>query len=179
MQKIIVGGLLGGIILFIWQFLSWTALNIHAKENVYTPNQQQIIDCLTAAGLTDGEYMVPGLPPGSTAEEREAFGADIAGKPWAKIKYGSSFSPNMGMNMLRGFVVNFISALLLCWLLLKIPDLSFSDVLLGSLVVAGISWLNMSYIESIWFETSSIGNLIDALASWGLVGACLGWWLRR
>lgn len=178
MLRLLIGGLVGGLILFIWQFMSWTFLEIHAVENTYTPNQQKVIDCLSA-NLEEGEFMIPGIPPGTSAEKREELGLQMAGKPWAKIKYGSSFEVNMGMNMLRGFVVNFLSVFLLCWLLVKISNPAFTDILFGSMIAGFIAYLNMSYIESVWFETSSVGDLIDALVSWGFVGGFLGWWLRR
>jgi len=42
-----------------------------------------------------------------------------------------------------------------------------------------IGYLTIPYLNSIWFETNSIGHLIDAFVSWGLVGIWLGWWLPR
>jgi len=178
MGRLLIGGLVGGLILFIWQFLSWSMLNVHAKNFTYSPNEQAVIDCLSA-NLSDGEYFIPGNPPGATAEQMAANQENAIGKPWAKINYRSSFEMNMGMNMARGFVVDFLAALLLCWLLIKIPNLSFQDVLFGSLAVGIISYLTGPYINHVWFESSSIGDLIDAVVSWGLVGAFLGWWLRR
>ncbi len=32
MKKMIVGALVGGLILFVWQFLTWGALNLHEAQ---------------------------------------------------------------------------------------------------------------------------------------------------
>jgi len=178
MKKLIIGGLVGGLILFLWQFLSWSILNVHAANFGYTSNEKAVIDCLSA-NLKDGEYYIPGMPPGTSAEDHAKIQENAVGKPWARINYRSSFDVNMGMNMTRGFIVDFLAALFLCWILLKIPNVSFTDILLSSLGVGLIGYLTGPYINHIWFESSSIGDLIDAVVSWGITGAFLGWWLRR
>jgi len=176
MSTIIIGGIIGGVILFVWQFMSWTFLEVHAKEFTYTSKQQEILECL-AENLETGEFMVPGVPSGTSSEERRRLGQEMNGKPWAIVKYRSSFNPNMPLNMIRGLSVNVLSVLLLCWIFGKIPNPEFLEILLSSMAVGIVAYLNISYIESVWFKTSSIGYLIDAVVSWALVGAFLGWWM--
>lgn len=43
MKKLIVGALVGGIIVFIWSFLSWGLLNLHSAGQQYTPKQDSIL----------------------------------------------------------------------------------------------------------------------------------------
>ncbi len=45
-QKTIIGALVGGVILFIWQFLSWTMLNLHGESQKYTAKQNEILQYL-------------------------------------------------------------------------------------------------------------------------------------
>ncbi|WP_236973473.1 hypothetical protein [Membranihabitans maritimus] len=61
MSKIWIGSLVGGLILFIWQFLSWSMLNIHDNEMEYTPNQVQILEVLNE-NLEEGNYFLPTAP---------------------------------------------------------------------------------------------------------------------
>jgi len=173
MNKAIIGALVGGLILFIWQFLSWAALNLHASQMEYTPKQTEILEYLSN-NLEEGEYFLPTVPKGATSEQMTALQENAIGKPWAKIQMNDTFDANMGMNMFRGFVVNVLSAFLLCWILMKIPNRNFVTILLSSLFVGLISYMNTSYINSIWFETNSIPDLLDAVASWGIVGLALG-----
>ena len=178
MKKLIIGALVGGLLLFIWQFLSWTKLNVHRAEFGYTANQDAVIAALNE-NLEEGTYMIPGMAPGATKEEQTAAHESAIGKPWALINYHNSYDTNMTMNMIRGFLVNVLAAFLLCWIFLNFRELSMKTAVLSAMAVGVIGYLVISYIDSIWFGGSSIGDLIDAIAQWGLCGAWLGWWLNR
>ncbi len=178
MKKQLIASLVGGIILFVWQFLSWSMLNIHGSEMAYTANQDKILENLMQ-NLEEGSYFLPNLPPGSSSAEEQAYMQNSAGKPWAIVSYHKAMNMSMGMNMFRAFAVDLVAAFLLTWLLLKFANLDLKTALLSSLAVGGISYLTIPYLNSIWFESNSIGYLIDAAAQWGLVGVWLGWWLPR
>lgn len=178
MKKQLIASLVGGILLFVWQFLSWSMLNIHGSEMAYTPNQDKILENLTQ-NLEEGSYFLPNLPPGSSSAEEQAYMQNSVGKPWAIVSYHKAMNMSMGMNMFRGLAVDFVAAFLLTWLLLKFASLDMKTSVLTSLAVGGIGYLTIPYLNSIWFESNSIGHLIDAVAQWGLVGVWLGWWLPR
>ena len=178
MKKQLIATLVGGILLFVWQFLSWTLLNVHGAEFTYTANQDRIMEVLTQ-NLEEGQYMLPTAPPNSTPEQQQAIMESSTGKPWATLTYHKSMSTDMGMNMLRGIAIDLLSVFLLVWLLLQSANLQFKSALLSSLAVGVIGYLTIPYLNTIWFEESSIGYLIDAVAQWGLVGVWLGWWLTK
>lgn len=179
MKKQLVATIVGGIILFVWQFLSWAMLQVHKSEFGYTPNQDKIIAFLSENLSEEGTYMLPLPPPGTPMNQEQKFMEPYAGKPWAHITYHKSMSMEMGMSMFRGFVVNLFAAWLLVWLLLQFQNLNLRTALQASLAVGIIGYLTIPYLNSIWFETSSMAYLIDALVAWGLVGLWLGWWLPR
>ena len=179
MSKLLIGSLVGGLIIFIWQFLSWTMFNIHGDNYQYTANQDAIMEVLSANLSEDGGYMIPNVPPGATKEQHEAHMANAIGKPWATINYHKSWDTNMGMNMFRGFVANVVAAFLLCWLLLHFRHVDLKTGLLAGLAVGITGYLVISYINSVWFNTNSIGDLIDTIVQWGLCGTWLGIWLGR
>jgi len=178
MKKQLIATLVGGILLFVWQFLSWALLNVHGSEFTYTANQDKIMEVLSQ-NLEEGQYMLPTAPPNSTPEQQQAIMESATGKPWATISYHKSMNTSMGMNMLRGIVIDLISVFLLVWLLLQSANLQFKSALLSSLAVGIIGYLTIPYLNTIWFEESSIGHLVDAVVQWGLVGAWLGWWLTK
>lgn len=179
MGKLIIGAIVTGIILFMWQFLSWAALGIHESNMAYTPNQQAIIDCLNSNLSEEGQFFIPRAVPTASPEEQQAFGDTMTGKPWALVSYNKSFNANMGMNMFRGLVVDILAGFILVWLLLQIPNIKFGTALLASLAVGFLGYMTTSYIDSVWFESNSIPDLIDAVGAWGIVGAWLGFWLTR
>lgn len=178
MKKQLIATLVGGLLVFIWQFLSWSMLNVHSAEFQHSANQDKVLEVL-GQNLEEGTYFLPQAPPGSSNEEHQKVMENSIGKPWATVSYHKAMEMSMGMNMLRAFVADLAAVFLLVWLLLKSGNLTFNTVLLSSLAVGAIGYLTIPYLNSIWFETSSIGHLIDFVVQWGLVGAWLGWWLPR
>jgi len=178
MKNILVGTIVAALILFIWQFLSWSILNIHGAENTYTPNQDKIINFLEQ-NLEEGAYFMPTMAPGASPEEKAEMMQSVIGKPWATVVYHDAYEDTMGMNMFRGFVANLLVAFLLCWILARMKDLSLVSGLMTSLFIGFIGYTVITYIHSIWFETHTLGYLLDTIAQFGLVGLWLGWWLSR
>jgi hypothetical protein len=180
MKRIIIGAIVGGIIIFICQTLSWTILDLHRPANLYTPKQTEIMSTLNSQLTSDGSYFLPNYPAGSSSEVMNQYMKDAQGQPWAIISYHKNMDMNMGMNILRVLIVNIIMIGLFCWILSKIPNLTFSRVLLISLIMGFIVFLNAPYTTHIWYETFDLtASLIDALAGWGLTGLWLGWWFTR
>lgn len=178
MKKLLIGALVGGIILFFWQFLSWSILGIHDSMQSYTPKQTEVIKYLDE-NLDEGFFYLPTLPKGHSNENMEKLMEESMGKPWAQVYLHKSMEINMGSNLARGFAVALLAVFLLTWVLMKIGKTSFFEILLCCLSIGLTSYLTTSYAVSIWYQTITIGDLIDAIVSWGLVGTWLGWWLNR
>jgi Flp pilus assembly protein TadB len=178
MKKMLIGALVGAIILFIWQFLSWSITGIHESQMQYTENQDAIMEVLSE-NLQEGSYFLPTVPKDASPEDSKAFMDEQIGKPWATVSYYEAYTNNMGMNMFRGFAVDFLAALLLCWILLQFANLTFSKTVLASLAVGFIGYFTVNYLNSIWFEGNTLPDLIDVIVSWGVTGVWLGWWLNR
>ena len=71
MKKLIIGSIVGGIIIFLWQFISWAALNLHHASQEYTPKQDSILSYLNTQFSEDGAYLLPNYLPGTSREEME------------------------------------------------------------------------------------------------------------
>lgn len=179
MTKAIIASVVGGIILFMWQFLSWTVLDLHRPMQMYTPKQEEILKFL-GENLDEGNYFLPTVPEGTSSKETEKAMNASAGKPWADIRFHKAMGmqANMTMNMVRGLLVDIIAVFLLSWFLLK-KGSDFKTTLIACVVFGLIAYLTTDYTFQIWYETNTIPNLIDAIASWGLCGVWLGWWNGR
>jgi hypothetical protein len=178
MKKLLIGGLVGGILLFFWQFLSWSVLGVHTSMQAYTPKQTEVLEYLDK-NLDEGFYYMPTAPTSAPAAEHEKLMNENMGKPWAQVYMHKSLQMNMGSNLGRGFLVALLAVFLVTWVLTYTVKTSFTQTLLSCLAIGLASYLTTSYAVSIWYQTLSLGDLIDALAGWGLVGLWLGWWLQR
>lgn len=180
MKKLLIGALVGGLLVFIWQTLSWTVLNLHAKSYQYTTSQDSILSNLSSHFSEDGQYLLPNLPRESSMDDMTKFGEANKGKPWAIVSYHKSYDMNMGANIVRGLLTQILAVFLLCWILVKIPNAGLSTIILSSIFVGLIGFMFIPYSEYIWYKFPGAAiNLLDAVLSWGLCGVWLGWWLRR
>jgi hypothetical protein len=179
MKKLIIGSLVGGLLIFIWQTLSWTALMLHNPSQQYTAKQDTIMKVLD--GLPEGGYLIPRLPDNATWDDNVKLEKEATGKPWASIQYHKTFSFDttvMIKNMGRGLAVNFIIAGLFIWILQQFAKLSFGKIFTTSLCIGFAVFLNTAYTGHIWYKMFDLyAYLADALVGWCLCGIWLGWYL--
>ena len=180
MKKTLVASIVGGIIIFIWQFLSFALINFHKPAQNYTDKQDAIMNFLNTQQLPEGGYFLPNIPDNSTSAQREQAMKEAEGKPWAIVQYHHTLKNNMVMNMIRGLLVNIIIVFLFCWLVKKMAAPRFNTIVLSALAIGLIVFLNAPYTGAIWYESfDTWAHLADAIVSWGIVGLWLAWWLGR
>jgi F0F1-type ATP synthase assembly protein I len=180
MKKIIIGSLVGGILIFIWQTLSWTAFNLHDAAQAYTPKQDSIMNFLNSQFSEDGSYHLARLPNTASGEEMQKHMDVIKGKPWAQVQYHKAFDVNMGVNIAKGLIADIITVAFLCWILMRIASSNPGTIFTACLFVGVIVFINSPYTQHIWYPKADImAHFIDALVSWALCGVWLGWYLTR
>ena len=179
MKKTLIGGLVGALILFIWQFLSWGVIDLHGSQMDYTPQQDQLMAAINAANLEEGDYFMPRAPRDASAEAQEAAMNEAEGSPWALLRYRKEMKNQMGMNMFRGFMICLVSVFLLGWLLQQFSEVTLSKAVIAALCVGMIGYMTNPYLNSVWFEGGSFPDLIDAVVPWAAIGAWMGWWTNR
>ena len=181
MKKWLIGSIVGAILVFLWQFLSWTILPVHSGEAKYTPAEKEILNSLSALN-EDGVYMLPGAPPGTSSADHQKLLKDLEGKPWVTVIYRSSYKPDMVMPMIRGFLIDLVLVFLLIYILTRAGTPTSMRIFAGSIAVGLFTFLVGPYTMHNWFQTPTeayIGHLLDAFVAWGLCGLWLGWWLNR
>lgn len=179
MKRRLIATIVAALILFIWQFLSQAALDLHKAEHLYTPKQDTILSVLASAGLKTGKYAIPLADPALGAELQMKAAADNVGKPSAIINYTTSSTNNMGMNMLRGILANILIMYLFITLLSKTNVTGFKNIFAVSLTIGLIGFFNHAYTNYIWYHGTDIFmDWLDAVMGWGFVGVWLGKYLK-
>jgi hypothetical protein len=180
MKKILLGSIVAGLLIFIWQTLSWMVMDLHAKSHKYTDKEAAIMNVLNSELTEEGQYYLPGYKPEATAAEHEAVAKGNLGKPWAMVSYHKSFEMPIAGNIIRGLVVNILLMLLFCWILSKIAAPKFSTVFMASIFTGLIAFLNTVYTGHIWYYNFDLmAHFVDAIVGWGIAGLWLGWWYSK
>ena len=180
MKKILIGSIVGGILLFLWQFLSWSVLDLHKSIKKYTANQDSVLHFLESQLPGEGTYMLPTMKDGASMDDYNKMTTENAGKPWAQIAYHAKLDVAMGPNMIRGILVDIVTIALFCWILSGLANPRFGNIFIASLLVGLIAFFSLPYTNSIWYKIADTNaHMIDALVSWGLIGIWLGWWYGK
>ncbi|HYC27572.1 MAG TPA: hypothetical protein VEB42_02135 [Chitinophagaceae bacterium] len=182
MKKWLVGSLVGAILLFAWQFISWAAAGLHDPELKYHPQQDQIINSLSTLIKEDGQYMIPRTPPGASMDEHDKHMKELVGKPFAVVTYRSALEDNMVPSMIRGFLTDLVLVLLLIFVLNRRANLSMGSIYIATLAVGLIAFLWYPFTQHNWFQTPMAvitGALMDWIVAYSILGLWLGFWLRR
>jgi len=179
MKRFLVGSLVGAIIIFIWQFVSFSFLGVHENSMKYTASQDNIMSAITTNLKEDGAYLLPSAP---TKKERDDLMKNMNGKPMVQIIYQNAVNGDMTMRFIRTFLVNIFLVISLIYILTRGGVPIGRRVFAGAVAFGLATWLWTFYLGHIWAGLPwhmIKGDLIDALAAWALVGLWLGWWLNR
>lgn len=171
MKHKLLFSLIGAIVIFAWQFLSFAMPNFHKSANTYTPLQDSILMSLDKMGLKEGMYLLGQPDPSLSSEEQQAAMKSLDGKPWAVINYQASNSMDMAMPMIRGLLVCFVISFLLFWIFLQQKNPTLSNRLLLSLAIGMIGFFFTPYTNFIWYKEPDIfAYLADGIVPWLILG---------
>ncbi len=171
MKQKIIFAIVGGLILFIWQFLSYAMPNFHKSGMEYTQHQDAILEYLDGIGLEEGQYFLAQPDPSLSQEEQQEAMEKYAGKPWAVLNYQKEMSMDMVMPLLRGLLVCFITAFILFWLFTQQRDPSMMKRIWVALAVGLMAFFYYPYSTFIWFKDPDIyAYFADGIVPWIFLG---------
>ncbi len=141
--RIFFAGILGGIVMFIWNWIGHDVLPLGRTGVSELPNQQTIRDALAANLTADGFYLfpMPKLDPNATGKEKRAAMEqamkEMASGPSGLLVYHPTRQFVFGKLLAIEFGAEVIEALLIAWLLAQTGIASFAGRV-GFVIVAGI-----------------------------------------
>lgn len=120
MKQTIVGGLVGGIILFLWGMLAWTVLPLHEPSIREIPNEDVMLGMFKENLSAPGVYLFPATPKQDQQAEMELWSQKYQAGPIGMIVYDPrGGNPIMSGQMAVGLLLNFIAAFLASWFLVR------------------------------------------------------------
>ena len=171
MKKKILFTVIGAVVIFVWQFLSFALINLHKSSTSYTKAQDSILKAVESAHLENGMYLLGQPDPSLPHAQREAEYSKYANKPWAVMNYQKSMSMDMAMPMIRGFLVDLVICWFLFWIFLQMKDPSLKNRMILALSVGLIGFFFTPYTNFIWYKNPDIfAYFIDGLVPWSILG---------
>lgn len=172
MKKQILFSIVGGLAIWIWQFISFMQMNLHQDSVSKLANQEEVMQFLKEKVGKSGAYLLPQPDHAMVKmEEAAAYEASIKGKPWARIFYYESYDTNMMANVLRGLLTNIVLIFMFSILIKNIPNRNLSKNLLISLIVGMIIFVNGIYTNHMWYPLFDLNiHLLDCVVEWTMIG---------
>jgi hypothetical protein len=144
-MKILMAGILGGIVMFIWTSIAHMALPLGEAGIGEIPNESAVLSAMQSnIGDQTGLYIFPGPGLGKNATRQEKdeamkhMGEKIAANPSGILMYHAPGQP-LALGKLLGveFGTELLEAILVVFLLAQTPIASFAGRV-GFVLVAGI-----------------------------------------
>jgi hypothetical protein len=177
MKKTLLGGLVGGIILFVWSFLAWVVLPLHTTTLHPIANEDAVVAALKPALPAKGVYPLranPGM--GADKATQDAWMAKMSQGPTGLIVYNpAGVDPMMAGQMGTGIVLDILSALVVSWLLTR--STAFSSPYMTRVMFCGVFAIFATVFDylTMWNWMGYPGDftsalIVDALIAWLLAG---------
>jgi hypothetical protein len=178
--RILVAGILGGIVLFVWNFVAHDLLPLGEMGVAVIPNEDAVTSALqTNLGDNVGFYIFPsgGLTPGATREQKEAAMKKAEEQMAAGAAGVLVYHPKRIFNFPKRLVIQFatdvIESLLACFLLAQTSISGFGGKV-GFVLIAGVLAAiatNVPYANWYGFPKSfTLGQMVTMAVGFLLVG---------
>jgi hypothetical protein len=178
MKRILIAGLVGGLVMFAWGAFSHMALPLGEMGIRSLPGEDTVIPAMKAAIHEPGFYLFPGMDMSTTPtpEQERAWEAKVLAGPTGVLVYNPGGQQHLSLkNLLTELGSNIVAALLAAFLLSLIGGPTGKRAL--SMAVIGlVGWLSISISQWNWYQfpgalTAAEG--IDQVVSWFLTGLAM------
>lgn len=187
-KKLILSAVLGGVLLFLWGWISHAALGWYESQMRTFTNQEQVQEAIVAGVSGSGLYYLPNLRPEEKSlagEERAAAEAALMDRwqrgpvavTFVRIGPGASYTTRLVIQFLIGALASLVAA----WLLLQAGIAAYGQRVLFviGLALVAVIWAKLPGWN--WYEVPLAWTLVEAVDSiiaFGLLGALLGRMVR-
>ncbi len=184
MHKVLFGGIIGGVVAFVWMFVSWTLLPWHHDAVESFKNEEQVAKVIDANTSKSGVYVIPQMP-GVDEVSKEVKDSHVAAMQkgpfiFMQVKKEGK-DPTSFTTFLIAFATLFVGASLLSYLLMQMRGTGYFNRLFCSLLF-GLSVGVLGIVpEWNWFALGGAYTLVmigDHVVTWLLAGVVLAGFIK-
>jgi hypothetical protein len=180
MKKILIGGVVGGIIVYIWSALAWVAIPVHKSSLHSIPNEDVVINAMRSTMKDGGVYIFPGMPEGSDQAAATAWAQKYQQGPIGMIMYSPAGSNTMmPSQLIFGLIVDILAGILGAWFLSRSTAVASSYMarvsyfgMLGIFVALVTHITHLIWLGFPWDYTAAM--IADSIIGWLLGGLGIG-----
>jgi len=183
-KKVIIATIVGALILFVWNAVSWMVLPFHGNALMTVPEQALVPGTLQQNMPEDGVYHYPGLPETNTPEVRNAIQEKLKTGPRITLmvyKHGgtSIFSPGA---FLTSLLFNLVTVLLLLLIITRIQNRDAKNIIFMTVTIGILISFARDFPQMVWYLFPlrfTIIEVFDTIFSFFLLGLFLGYYLLK
>ena len=178
MKKTLIGGIVGGLVVFIWGAISHMVLPIGEAGIQLLPNEDAVMGAMRSSIAQPGLYFFPGMNMhGHPSEaEQKAWAEKYRTGPTGLLVYhptgGEAISPKQ---LVMELVSNILGALVAACLLTKVAGTYWSRV--GTVAGLGLfAWIAIEVSYWNWYGFPwdyTAAQAVDQVVGWGLGGLAM------
>jgi hypothetical protein len=176
MGRIIWGGIVGGVILFVWGFTIHVLTPLGHMGVSPLPGVDGVKTAFAAADVETGMYMIPHAYPGDTEEEQARWKEEYSAGPRALIIYTpDGDDPMSPMQMGIGLLINIASALVAALIVSQVAAFYGARLLVVALLGL-FAWLAVEVPYWNWFLFPAdriAGSFIEHVGGWFVAGLAM------
>jgi hypothetical protein len=175
-MRIIIAGILGGIVMFVWSFLSHEVFQIGDSGVKMLPNEAAVVACLKTNVSDPGFYLIPGMDMAHATEADQAAWLE-------KYKAGPNailiYHPTGQVGMMKMLGIELASNVVACWLVAFILAMgipSFIKKVIAATLIGFVGWVSILVSYWNWYRYPDqvvLAELCDQVIGWFLAGIVL------
>jgi hypothetical protein len=175
-KKVLIGGLVGGIVLFLWGFVAHTMLPLGEMGIEPLPEEEMVLGVMESALSEPAIYFFPGLSKDPAPEETQLWLQKYEAGPVGILVYRpTGFKPMAGQMIYQ--LLSDIAAVLVAALLLSFTAMVYWKRVLFVTLLGLVGWFGIVVPYWNWYlfpGSFTVAALIEGLLGWFLVGLLLG-----
>lgn len=175
MKKLLLSALVGGIVLFLWGWLTWV-LPVHSNSIRTINNEEAVVSALKINIEEKGVYTFPGMKQSEDPAVVEEWKQKYEEGPVGMIIYDpEGKSPMNAGQIIIGLIISILSAYFTAWFLSRSTAAASSYLarvaycgMLGIFISVAVHLVNWNWMD--YPIDYTVGWIIDAVIGWLIAG---------
>jgi hypothetical protein len=178
MNRILLAGIVGGIVMFVWSAISHMVLQIGEAGISTLPQEETLMNAMRETVREPGFYFFPGMDMSrqATPEETAAWEAKVRSGPAGILVVDPDGREPMPPSMLIIELLSNIAAATLAAFVLVKTAAAYGSRIVDALIFGLVAWFSISVSYWNWYKFPGaliLSEGIDQVVGWALAGIAM------